>query len=126
MVAIRRHNLRIAYRRLGRLCPPRARGAEYQVDPYRALRIVRAVNLAADVFPSNPSCLEKSIVIDALLHNEGLQAHVCIGVRSECGAIHAHAWVDLDGVPLNESPQVVERFAVFEGAITPALLAAMK
>lgn len=59
------------------------------------------------------TCLPRSMVLCHLLRRDGIPAEMRLGVsKSEGGAFSAHAWVELDGLPLAESTKVRERYAV--------------
>lgn len=62
-------------------------------------RLARAVTRTLRVLPSDTRCLVSSATLTGLLAHRGLDAVVVLGVRSE-DAFAAHAWVELDGVPL--------------------------
>jgi hypothetical protein len=42
-----------------------------------------------------------------------------IGVRIEEGELFAHAWVEQNGIPVNDRPELVSRYAAFEKAVAP-------
>jgi len=48
------------------------------------------------------TCLRKALVLRRLLSRQGIAADLCIGVRREAGRLMAHAWLELDGVSLDE------------------------
>jgi len=55
-----------------------------------------------------------------LLGRQGLAGALRIGVRNENTRIAAHAWVAVDGIPVNDSEEIVAHFAVFTGPfLTP-------
>ena len=60
---------------------------------------------------SGASCLPRSLVLWGLLRARG--AVIRLGVaQSPPKGIAAHAWVELDGCPINDAPDVTERYAV--------------
>jgi Transglutaminase-like superfamily len=67
------------------------------------------------------SCLSKSIVLWHLLRLQGLEATVHVGGRKDGRLFEAHAWVELDGRTVNDTEDVRERFAPFEGQVSGAL-----
>jgi hypothetical protein len=75
------------------------------------------------LWPAN--CLQRSVVLWWFLARRGLASDLRIGVRRRPDAPSAsrsmdfHAWVELDGVVLNDGPDVRERFATFDRAIAP-------
>ncbi|HUP25882.1 MAG TPA: lasso peptide biosynthesis B2 protein [Thermoanaerobaculia bacterium] len=56
-------------------------------------------------------CLERAVLLQTILRRHGAPANLRIGVRRNAGELQAHAWVELQGVPLAEPPTVRERFA---------------
>lgn len=60
------------------------------------------------------SCLQESLVLWYFLRRQGMEPHLCIGVRKETNQIEAHAWVEWLGVAVNDSPEVRCRFKAFE------------
>jgi hypothetical protein len=42
-----------------------------------------------------------------------------IGVRLIEGRLEAHAWVEYQGKPINDTQDVSERFAAFDGPLSP-------
>ena len=75
----------------------------------------RMVRAGARHGPAHPSCLEQSLVLWFLMAREGVPARLRIGVKKSAGKFEAHAWVEYDGVPLNQSEEVHHHYAAFEG-----------
>ncbi len=46
------------------------------------------------------TCLRQSVLLEFLLQREGLAAEIKIGVRKQDDLFDAHAWVELNGIPL--------------------------
>lgn len=61
------------------------------------------------------NCLPRSLTLWYLLRRQGLDSQLCLGVRRINGIFNAHAWLEYQGQPLNDTPDVRQRFAVFEG-----------
>jgi len=61
-----------------------------------------------------------------LLRRRGWQCDLRIGVRQSEGQLLAHAWVEGDGKPLNDSANVMQAFTRFEQPIGPASAALNK
>lgn len=78
----------------------------------------RMVNAAARFSPFPSTCLTRSIVLARLLWRRGAAAEIRIGVRRD-GTSLAHAWVEVNGEPVNATADVAERHAVFERALAP-------
>lgn len=57
-------------------------------------------------------CLPRSLVLWRFLRDRGTKVEVRLGVcKLADGSLSAHAWVEFDGLPLNEGPDVFERYA---------------
>jgi len=79
----------------------------------------RMVQIAARYSLIRLNCLPTSLALWWLLRRQGIGADLRIGVTPRSGGLEAHAWVELQGVPLNDQDDVHERFAPFPVTITP-------
>ena len=77
-----------------------------------------AVNIAARHTPFPASCLTRSLLLGWLLRRRGVASKLRIGVRLTQGMLDAHAWVECQGVPVNDNPDVNEQFASFGNLIS--------
>jgi Transglutaminase-like superfamily len=77
---------------------------------------VRMVNAAARYGWGRPTCLEKSLMLWSLLRRQGTASSVRIGARKVDGKFEAHAWVERDGVALNEPGDEHRHYATFDAA----------
>ncbi|MBI4913937.1 MAG: lasso peptide biosynthesis B2 protein [Acidobacteria bacterium] len=50
------------------------------------------------------TCLRQALAVHFILRRRGLAPCLRIGVRRREGRLDAHAWVELEGVPLDPSP----------------------
>jgi hypothetical protein len=66
--------------------------------------ICKAVEKACVWYPKKALCLQRSAVTACLLRNAGVPARLTIGVRPM--PLRAHAWVEVDGCPVNDWPKV--------------------
>ena len=66
------------------------------------------------------TCLPQSLTLWWLLRRQGIESDLRFGARKEAGCMEAHAWVELGGIPLNETFDVDQRFKPFERAVIPA------
>jgi len=82
---------------------------------------VRMVRAAARHGISRASCLEESLTLWWLLARQGIASDLRIGVRKEQGSFEAHAWVERDGVALNEPEARHTHYAAFDSEF-PATL----
>jgi hypothetical protein len=85
----------------------------------QARTIARLVEVAARNAPCRSSCLHRSLVLWWLLRRRGLAADLRIGVRRTSGKLEAHAWVEHQGVVLNDGGDVARRFTPFDRTIIP-------
>lgn len=92
-------------RRLGGGLPPHPAS-----DPALAERTAYAVAVAAAFFPGRAVCLEQSLALYVLLRRRGVPAELRIGVQPFPFA--AHAWVEVEGRPVNEDEETVASFRV--------------
>lgn len=93
----------------GRLTPP-VRGVARR-DATTA--VVRAVGRVARRLPLRSPCLVRSVAGQAMLARRGVATELRIGVRPGAGTIEAHAWLERDGVVLNDRADIGEAFAAF-------------
>jgi hypothetical protein len=82
-----------------------------------ALRIARTSRMvrAASQFGSiRATCLAQSLTLWFLLQQQNISSAIKIGVRKNDGYMEAHAWVERNGVTLNEADEVHQHYAPFE------------
>lgn len=87
----------------------------------KAIRFERAVRSAQLHGLTRPNCLERSMALWWMLRRQGLGGELHIGARKEGGRFEAHAWVELDGEILNDSPEVHHHYARFDAPIAAAI-----
>jgi acyl-CoA synthetase (NDP forming) len=68
----------------------------------------RAVDLAAGRLRA--TCLTRSLVLQRMLAARGITTDLRVGVRKGGQGLEAHAWLECDGVPVNDSAQGVHGF----------------
>ena len=85
----------------------------------QALRISQLVGLAVrhGIYPAN--CLQQSLALWWLLRRQGIRSELYIGTRKEAGRLDAHAWIEIEGVVLNDSSDVRHRYEPFDREILP-------
>jgi hypothetical protein len=74
--------------------------------------VLWAVDEACIWFPKTVYCLQRSTVTALLLKRQGVAAQVVIGYRSF--PMDSHAWVEVDGVVVNDRPQYKKFFHELE------------
>jgi hypothetical protein len=61
-----------------------------------------------------PPCLVESLALWYLLESQGIPARLRIGVRKLPEKFEAHAWVEYEGVALNQTEGVHQHYAAFD------------
>jgi hypothetical protein len=119
-LALRLAGLRRSQRIFLRLLPhDPARKIEWsEAALARALRLSRLVDLAArhGVYPAN--CLQRSLTLLWMLRRRGIQSDLRFGTRKAGGRFEAHAWIEVEGVVLNDDDDVRLCYTTFDRAIT--------
>lgn len=103
---LRTAGLKRAQRLLGK--PPRgARGRETGRDPTPWARRSRAIRRLAARLPG-AHCLSRALCLWAWMRRRGLEPQLRIGIRtSPQGRILSHAWVEIDGEPVDDTPESI-------------------
>lgn len=84
-----------------------------------AERLSWSVQVAAAYGPWPANCLQRSVVLCWYLHRRGLHGDLRIGVRrTETDGLDFHAWVEHEGVVVNDRRDVRERYVVFDRPVT--------
>jgi len=96
-------------------------GARTEMDPRRSSlgrttglspqTTARLVRIAAEHGLYRAKCLEQSLVLRWLLQRQGIDARIVFGARREDAQMQAHAWVEVNGVPLSEDNGVYQDFS---------------
>lgn len=82
------------------------------VPPGRSAEIVAAVDTACTWYPKQVRCLQRSVATTYLLRKAGVPAKFVVGGTRL--PFEEHAWVEVDGKVINDKPEYVGRFIVFE------------
>jgi len=75
-------------------------------------RVCFAVNNACVWYPKRVLCLQRATVITRLLRTYGVSAQMVLGAQRL--PFKAHAWVEVNGHPINERQNVREIFGIWE------------
>ncbi len=81
----------------------------------------RLVQWAARYGPYSGNCLSRSLTLWWLLRRQGLSGDLRIGVTRAGGRFEAHAWVEYEGVVVNDRPDVRQRYGAFELPVNSAI-----
>lgn len=78
----------------------------------------RMVKAAAHYGIYRPTCLVESLTLWYLLQSQRISAGLRIGVRKLPEKFEAHAWVECQGVPLNQTEQMHQHYAAFDSGFS--------
>jgi hypothetical protein len=79
-------------------------------------RIVRLFAIAAGNHVTEMNCLPRSLALQKMALRRGIHPVLRIGVRREgSGSLEAHAWLELESMPLGDSADVTTRFSMLKG-----------
>jgi hypothetical protein len=100
-----------------RKCTPKKPHAS-MASAMRAQRIVIANGLGG-------TCLVRSLTLWTMLLRRGVRTDLRVGFRKRDDSVEGHAWLEYDGVPINESPSVVATYSVSDspGPFDPGAMA---
>ena len=83
-------------------------------DTDRCSSVAKAVSMVSNRRLIGATCLPRSLTTWFLLRRRGIDAVVVLGADvSNTDGLPAHAWVEVEGVPLNEAADIRERFGSF-------------
>ena len=85
--------------------------------PGSAELTVRMVRAAVRHSLGHPTCLDESLALWWLLGRQSIRSELKVGVRKEGEKFEAHAWVERDGMALNEPESTHQHFAAFDAAL---------
>ena len=85
----------------------------------QAATTTHLVQVAAFRTPFKISCLVRSTALWFLLRRQGIGSEIRIGVSQQEGTFKAHAWVESNGIVLNDRNDIHNQFAAFEQIILP-------
>jgi hypothetical protein len=88
----------------------RRRVASRPSQPGLEAIVCEAVSLAACFYWKPSFCLQRSVVTTLLLRKNGIDARLVIGYRPS--PFFSHAWVEVDGRVVNDSPTYKERLQI--------------
>lgn len=64
------------------------------------------------------SCLPRSLTLWTLLLRRGLTTDLRVGFRKREGKVEGHAWVEFQGIPLNEDPMTAKTYSAFTDPVS--------
>ena len=86
---------------------------------HRSAISVRAIDRAS-AHGTGGACLTRSVALMYLLARRGRVTTLKIGARRITGGLAAHAWVEADGIPLNDPADVRAAYALLAQKETAA------
>lgn len=84
------------------------------LDSHQPDRSARMVRVAATFGPARLSCLPRAVVLWTLMRRQGHDAVVRLAVRKGLLGVDAHAWVEVNGLSLDDATN--EPFRTFTAA----------
>jgi hypothetical protein len=90
----------------------KARVAKTLGDANTVARVVDAVTLASCFYFKPVLCMQRAVVTTRLLRKQGVAASLIIGYRPS--PFFSHAWVEVNGRIVNDSPAYQEKLLVLE------------
>ena len=87
-------------------------------DAGRTQLTVRMVNAAVRHIWRSSTCLEKSLALWWLLGRQGIASELRIGARKVQDKFEAHAWVERQGIAVNEPDDVHRHYAPFDDSLS--------
>lgn len=83
----------------------------------RAALTARMVNAADRHGLVHSTCLAKSLTLWWLLGRQGIASQLRIGIRKDREKLEAHAWVECEGIALNEPEEHHRHYAAFDASL---------
>ncbi len=96
--------------------------ARLLADVERTRLTVRMVNAAVRHAWPNSTCLAKSLALWWLLGRQGIASELRIGARKVQDKFEAHAWVERQGIAVNEPEQLHRHYAPFDETLSSKAL----
>jgi hypothetical protein len=100
----------IGFARTMRIVRRLARARRPSSDEQLVDRTLHNIVVATAFYPGRSKCLEQTVAGYLLLRRRGTPVQIRLGVQPY--PFYAHAWLELGGAPLTESPEAIARFAL--------------
>ena len=86
-----------------------------QPPPDRILAHAQATARLVDAvgYRLRATCLRRSVTLWWLLHRRGIDSKINLGAHKATGQFKGHAWVELNGIVLNDHPCIAHKFTPF-------------
>jgi hypothetical protein len=79
-----------------------------------AKQVARMVSIASNHGPYHANCLKRSVLIWWLLERKRIHTEIRVGAQKDPSGLRAHAWVECQGVVLNDRQDIADQFTPFE------------
>ena len=91
----------------------KVRSCVVDTAPFRSIQdICLAIDIACISYPKVVLCLQRSAATTYLLKRNGIRAQLVVGARPM--PFRSHAWVEVDGMVVNDKPYVNEIYPVLD------------
>jgi hypothetical protein len=100
----------LGFARTMRIARSLAGTGEAEVPDQLVRHTLKNVVVATALYPGRSKCLEQAVASFLLLRRRGASVQLRLGVQPY--PFCAHAWLELNGQPLTETPDVIARFAM--------------
>lgn len=97
--------------------PPASGKAPHSFE--EAAAIGSLINSATFHLLGPNNCLIRSMYLHRVLRLRGVASELRIGMRLSDNRLDAHAWVEVDGRPVNDAPDIGARYVAFEQPLAP-------
>ena len=88
---------------------------EYLLSNSEPRELARIVNTAARfTIGRRESCLRRSLLLWWLLDSKGIACDLCVGMRSDGNTLKGHAWIELNGSPVNDRKDIRDQYHVLK------------
>lgn len=104
---------RDVYQRLEVLFPLREMVGQPEAGT-RAAETAAIVELAARRRVANATCLRRSLVLWLMLRRQGIESDLRLGVRKQDGELAGHAWVEIEGIVINDEANIAQQYEVID------------
>jgi hypothetical protein len=96
----------------------RVEGKHKEAQPANSIEqaraVARMVRLASKHGFYRANCLQCSITLWWLLRRRGVESDIQIGVRKDIEGFQAHAWIEYQGIVLNDVEDIFSSFVRFD------------
>jgi hypothetical protein len=106
---------------VGRVARQGRGGRTPEAELKRVWETGRVVAIASRHAPYRGNCLSRSLTLWWLLLGQGIPSELRIGVSRPPGQFEAHAWIEYEGVVINDRQDVGRRYSTFARPISSAV-----